>query len=441
MPDYDVIVIGGGLGGVSAGALLAKQGRKVLLLEQSGRIGGCCSTFEKDGFHFDVGASIVEIIQPIEKVFKLLGTTFQQEVDLIACDPMMSYIFENGRRITYPLSAEKTGQIIASISPEDGRRWLGDLTVSRAYYSFYRRFDAQGRIQFTGDFMDPELDIKATYSGTRAVRDTAAGGGDERIVVTVDGAEPQRGTGGHADGLPPGNLRPVEIGTERRAGEADQGVAVEAQGGPGDRQLETRGGGVVAEQPVAEPERQVVHRPGRRHADVPVADAPGVVLHRGLGARREHVDRARVVAEVVQVPGGLLAAAEHPAGDDLTHVREVGLDARDGRAGQRRLQCAQRGGPIRAAHDDLGEHGVVEGGHLDAGLDRVYTRLNLARLEEVKKLEKKIRPLKPGESFVFSSPVKPGLGSYEVCATIDPKNAISEADENNNKACFTLVGK
>ena len=69
---------------------------------------------------------------------------------------------------------------------EDGRRWLGDLTVSRAYYSFYRRFDAEGRIQFTGDFMDPELDIKATYTGTRAVRDTAAGGGDERIVVTVN---------------------------------------------------------------------------------------------------------------------------------------------------------------------------------------------------------------------------------------------------------------
>jgi len=46
MTDYDVIVIGGGNGGVSAGALLAKQGRKVLLLEQSPAIGGCCSTFE-----------------------------------------------------------------------------------------------------------------------------------------------------------------------------------------------------------------------------------------------------------------------------------------------------------------------------------------------------------------------------------------------------------
>ena len=32
MPDYDVIVIGGGLGGISSGALLARQGRRVLVL-------------------------------------------------------------------------------------------------------------------------------------------------------------------------------------------------------------------------------------------------------------------------------------------------------------------------------------------------------------------------------------------------------------------------
>jgi phytoene desaturase len=123
MADYDVIVIGAGLGGLSAGALLAKQGRKVLVLEQSGRIGGCCSTFEKDGFCFDVGASIVEIIQPIERVFRQLGTTLQAEVDLISCDPMMTFAYEDGKKITFPLSAERTGEIIAEISPEDGRHW------------------------------------------------------------------------------------------------------------------------------------------------------------------------------------------------------------------------------------------------------------------------------------------------------------------------------
>jgi len=123
MSDYDVIVIGAGLGGLSSGALLAHQGRRVLVLEQSDRVGGCCSSFEKNGYTFDVGASIVEIIQPIEKVFNLLGTSLQSEIDLISCDPIMSFIFENGERITYPLSAEKTGEIISRISPEDGKKW------------------------------------------------------------------------------------------------------------------------------------------------------------------------------------------------------------------------------------------------------------------------------------------------------------------------------
>jgi phytoene desaturase len=124
MADYDAIVIGAGCGGISAGALLARQGRKVLVLEQSERVGGCCSTFEKEGYHFDVGASIVEVIYPIEKAFETLGTSFQQEVDLLPCDPIYSYIFKDGSRVNYPLSLEGTAEVISSISPEDGKQWF-----------------------------------------------------------------------------------------------------------------------------------------------------------------------------------------------------------------------------------------------------------------------------------------------------------------------------
>ena len=124
MTDFDAIVIGAGLGGLSAAALLSAQGRSVLVLEQSDRIGGCCSTFERKGFHFDTGASIVEIIQPIEKVFRKLDTTLQDEVDLIPCDPVMSVIHKDGSRTTIPLSIQKTGELIASISPADGRSWF-----------------------------------------------------------------------------------------------------------------------------------------------------------------------------------------------------------------------------------------------------------------------------------------------------------------------------
>ena len=77
MPDYDVIVIGAGCGGITAAALLAREGRKTLVLEQSDKIGGCCSTYERSGYRFDVGATILEIITPFERAFERLGTTFQ----------------------------------------------------------------------------------------------------------------------------------------------------------------------------------------------------------------------------------------------------------------------------------------------------------------------------------------------------------------------------
>jgi len=67
---------------------------------------------------------------------------------------------------------------------EDGRKWYGDLRVDKAYYNFYnKRFDARGSLRFTGDFLNPELDLKATYQGTR-MRDTSSAPA-ERIVVTV----------------------------------------------------------------------------------------------------------------------------------------------------------------------------------------------------------------------------------------------------------------
>ncbi len=124
MVDYDVIVIGAGLGGLTAGALLAREGRRTLVLEQSGNIGGCCSTYEKEGYRFDVGATILEIMAPFELLFERLGTSLWEEVDLEPCDPVYGIIFPDGSRLAYPASVEEKAEIISRLSPEDGRAWL-----------------------------------------------------------------------------------------------------------------------------------------------------------------------------------------------------------------------------------------------------------------------------------------------------------------------------
>ncbi|KAL4659271.1 putative all-trans-retinol 13,14-reductase [Arapaima gigas] len=51
----DAIIVGSGIGGLGVAVLLAKVGKRVLVLEQHDRAGGCCHTFTEKGFEFDVG--------------------------------------------------------------------------------------------------------------------------------------------------------------------------------------------------------------------------------------------------------------------------------------------------------------------------------------------------------------------------------------------------
>ncbi len=82
-----VVVIGAGIGGLTAGALLARRGYEVLVLDQALVPGGCASTFKRRGFTFDVGATQVAGLEPggiHKRIFDEL------EIDLPAatpCDP------------------------------------------------------------------------------------------------------------------------------------------------------------------------------------------------------------------------------------------------------------------------------------------------------------------------------------------------------------------
>jgi len=157
MADYDAIVIGAGLGGLTSGAILSKQGRKTLVLEQGELVGGCCSTFEKNGYKFDVGASIVEVINPIELAFQKLGTTLADEVDLIECDPVYSAVLRDGTRFSIPFSNEGTAEVISRISAEDGRQWS-------AFASFFKGFLDEAMKGFFTSPADTMMDMARIFA-------------------------------------------------------------------------------------------------------------------------------------------------------------------------------------------------------------------------------------------------------------------------------------
>ena len=59
MSEESIIVIGGGIAGLTGAALLAKEGYPVTLVEAHNQLGGCAGTFKRGPYTFDVGATQV----------------------------------------------------------------------------------------------------------------------------------------------------------------------------------------------------------------------------------------------------------------------------------------------------------------------------------------------------------------------------------------------
>ena len=81
MSDKSVIVIGGGIAGLTASSLLAHAGLPVTLLESHHQPGGCAGTFRRGPYTFDVGATQVAGLEPggiHERIFRHLSMPLPQ---------------------------------------------------------------------------------------------------------------------------------------------------------------------------------------------------------------------------------------------------------------------------------------------------------------------------------------------------------------------------
>lgn len=73
---YDSVIVGAGLGGLICGAILAKNGKKVIMVENHSIPGGCATTFKRKGFSMEVGLHEMDGLYPEDKkteLFNYLG--------------------------------------------------------------------------------------------------------------------------------------------------------------------------------------------------------------------------------------------------------------------------------------------------------------------------------------------------------------------------------
>ncbi len=121
--SYDVVVIGSGVGGLTTAALLAKEGCKVLVLEKSSRIGGCCSAYRKEGYSFDVGAVFVLFKEVYDLLFDHLGLDLDDYIEMRVIDPVYDIHFDFGERVMLHKDVERTVEGLKSVHPGEAERY------------------------------------------------------------------------------------------------------------------------------------------------------------------------------------------------------------------------------------------------------------------------------------------------------------------------------
>ncbi|MCU0626462.1 MAG: phytoene desaturase family protein [Gemmatimonadaceae bacterium] len=114
-----IVVIGSGFGGLAAAIRLQAQGHDVTIVEKLDKAGGRAYVFERDGFTFDAGPTIVTAPWLLDAIFASAGARTADYVTLVQCDPFYNVRFQDGSVFRYNADLDALRAQVARFEPRD----------------------------------------------------------------------------------------------------------------------------------------------------------------------------------------------------------------------------------------------------------------------------------------------------------------------------------
>ena len=193
--NKSVAIIGGGLGGLSGAIYLRLKGFNVTIYEANERVGGRANCIKREGFHFDVGPSLLNYPWVFEQLFAAADREMKNYITLMPVDPSIKFQWSDGVHLTLSSNLQVFLEECERIEPgsrpfvfaflqdaaekyriafdkmvvrnEDSPlRWFGSLTVSEMFRtSVWRSLDSELRRFFKSRYLREALGSYSMYLG------------------------------------------------------------------------------------------------------------------------------------------------------------------------------------------------------------------------------------------------------------------------------------
>jgi diapolycopene oxygenase len=148
-----VVVIGAGLGGMSAAIMLARSGFRVTILEKNSHFGGKLNQLQTEGFSFDLGPSIFTLPQIFRPVFEGDGKRLEDYISLQRIDPQWRNFFEDGKVLDLWEDRKQMRKELSPFGDRVIREYEDFLDYSRRQYEIVERGYLREGLDSFGEFV------------------------------------------------------------------------------------------------------------------------------------------------------------------------------------------------------------------------------------------------------------------------------------------------